>query len=260
MITLLDIPSTLGVPWSSNVWKTRFTLNYKRIPYKTEWIEYPDIEAVLKKHNIGPTGTKGDGTPYYSLPAILHVDDATGKIEAALADSFHIAAYLDKAYPDTPRILPEDEEGLQEQKAFADGLLWDMMPLLTIMFKAVMPLLNEGSREYFSKARAMNLYGVYGVHRLEDIPYGEEERRVLWKDLEVCFGKLEEKVARTDGEGVWFKGDRITFADFVIGGLLIWMRTILGENSEEWGRVSAWNGGRWGRLLEGLKEYYDTAV
>ncbi|KAF6754986.1 hypothetical protein DFP72DRAFT_898179 [Ephemerocybe angulata] len=260
MITLFDIPSTLPVnAWSVNTWKTRFTLNYKGIPYKTEWVEYPDIAAVLQKDNIGPTDTKRDGTPYYSLPAILDVDDTTGEIKAALADSLPIAAYLEKAYPDTPRVLPEDEEGLEEQKTFARGFLREMLPVLTIMCKETLPVLNEASREHFSKARAMDLYGLYGVDRLEDVPYGEAERRALWEALEVDFGKLEEKVAKTDAEGVWFKGAKVTFADFQIGGCLIWIRTILGESSEEWARVSAWNGGRWGRFLEGLKEY-ETVV
>ncbi|KAF5335405.1 hypothetical protein D9611_011729 [Ephemerocybe angulata] len=254
MITFFDIPSTLPAnAWSLNTWRIRFTLNYKRIPYKTEWVEYPDIAAVLKKHGIGPTDENRDGTTYYSVPAILDVDDTTGEVKAALADSIPIAEYLEKVYPATPRVFPEDEEGLEEQKAFR--VLREMVPIFTIMCKATLPVLNEASRDHFSKARAMDLYELYEVDRLEDVPYGEEEKRVLWRDLEVCFGKLDEKVAKTDGAGVWFKGDRITFADFVIGGVLIWMRTILGENSEEWARVSPWNGGRWGRFLEGLKDY-----
>ena len=47
-LTLYDIPSKGQKCWSPNVWKTRLVLHYKQIPYKTEWIEYPEIEPKLK--------------------------------------------------------------------------------------------------------------------------------------------------------------------------------------------------------------------
>ncbi|KAF9479952.1 hypothetical protein BDN70DRAFT_993116 [Pholiota conissans] len=68
-IILWDIPSTIG-PWSSNTWKVRYCLNFKGIPYKTEWIEYPDIAPHCQRLGISYTTIKSDGMPYYSLPAI----------------------------------------------------------------------------------------------------------------------------------------------------------------------------------------------
>ena len=46
---LFDIPGKDGLAWSPNVWKVRAVLNYKKLPYKTEWIEFPDIEPKLKE-------------------------------------------------------------------------------------------------------------------------------------------------------------------------------------------------------------------
>ncbi|KAF8994799.1 hypothetical protein BDQ17DRAFT_1524749 [Cyathus striatus] len=101
MITFYDIHSTAPkTAWSLMVWKIRYILNYKNLPYKTIYLEYPDIETTSKNLGIPPTATKVDGSPYYTLPAIH--DSSTNK---ALADSLRIAQYLDATYPDTPAVV-----------------------------------------------------------------------------------------------------------------------------------------------------------
>jgi hypothetical protein len=50
-------------------------------------------------------------------------------------------------------------------------------------------------------------------------------------------------------------GDKITFADFVTGAFLLWVKITLGEGSERWEHITGWNDGRWIRFLDGLKEY-----
>jgi len=47
-IVLYDLASTKGTCFSPAVWRIRLMLNYKRIPYKTVWLEFPDIEPTLK--------------------------------------------------------------------------------------------------------------------------------------------------------------------------------------------------------------------
>jgi hypothetical protein len=36
----------------------RAVFNYKRIPFRTEWVEIPDIEPLSKKLGINPNGQK----------------------------------------------------------------------------------------------------------------------------------------------------------------------------------------------------------
>jgi hypothetical protein len=60
---LYDLPSKQGTAWSLNPWKSkhslnpsravlteaaRLILNFKGIDYKTEWVEFPDIEPKMK--------------------------------------------------------------------------------------------------------------------------------------------------------------------------------------------------------------------
>jgi hypothetical protein len=47
-IILYDLACTKGVCFSPYVWKVRIMLNLKRIPYKTIFLEFPDIEGSLK--------------------------------------------------------------------------------------------------------------------------------------------------------------------------------------------------------------------
>jgi hypothetical protein len=48
-IVLYDLACTKNVCFSPVVWKIRLMLNYKQIPYKTIFLEFPDIEPTLKE-------------------------------------------------------------------------------------------------------------------------------------------------------------------------------------------------------------------
>ena len=48
-IILYDLASVTGTCFSPAVWRVRLLLNYKRIPYRTVWVEFPDIQRVLQE-------------------------------------------------------------------------------------------------------------------------------------------------------------------------------------------------------------------
>lgn len=47
-IVLYDLACVKDVCFSPAVWRIRLMLNYKAIPYKTIFLEFPDIEPTLK--------------------------------------------------------------------------------------------------------------------------------------------------------------------------------------------------------------------
>ena len=73
----------------------RILLNYKQIPYTTEWTEFPDIAHKFKSLGLTPNS---DGTPY-TCPMIR---DSNGKY---IMGSGAIAAELEKQYPEPPLYL-----------------------------------------------------------------------------------------------------------------------------------------------------------
>lgn len=47
-IVLYDLACTKNICFSPVVWRIRLMLNYKRIPYKTIFLEFEDIEPTLQ--------------------------------------------------------------------------------------------------------------------------------------------------------------------------------------------------------------------
>ncbi|EAU82646.1 hypothetical protein CC1G_07928 [Coprinopsis cinerea okayama7 len=287
MITLYDSPCTLPIKASSpNTWKARFVLNYKRLPYKTEWVAYHDIASVYTKHGLSAVCKRLDGEEfYYSLPVIY--DSTTGK---AIADSLQIAKYLDEQYPDTPRVFGAskanvdegegvrdegvdvdvgvDEAILNKAEEFTNLTMSLFLPVFPLLFKQAYKHIEPASRPFFSSARLKDLAPFYsgpGLSSLDELKISEEQAIGAWKQLEVnLFKGLDARVqspGNGKGEGEerlvgWCRGgDKPTFEDFVLGGMLIFVRIAYGEESAEWKGVSKWNEGKWGAFLDKLAPY-----
>jgi glutathione S-transferase len=82
-------------------------LNYKRISYRTVWVDYPDIKAVSLEIGAQPTSYNAAGEGHYTLPAIR--DPNSGEV---VANSMDIAMWLDKKFPERP-VLPAGTAALQ---------------------------------------------------------------------------------------------------------------------------------------------------
>jgi hypothetical protein len=86
--------------------RRRYTLNYKRIPYKTVWVEYPDIKALSLEIGAQPTSFDDAGVGEYTLPTIRDPELGT------VTNSYDIALALDKRYPERP-VVPAGTAALQ---------------------------------------------------------------------------------------------------------------------------------------------------
>ncbi|KAL0569596.1 hypothetical protein V5O48_012369 [Marasmius crinis-equi] len=248
IIEFYDIPSKLpGIAWSPNTWKTRYCLNYKGIPYKTIWVEYPDIASTCKRIGAAPSTYKRDGTPYYTLP-VIH-DPSTGK---TISDSPLIAEYLEQTYPDTPRLFPPGTRSLQAAfyDAFEDHHL-NHIALFVVPKTAL--ILNPRSFEFFKEDRSKRL----GSVAMEDLYPKGEKKTELWQKWKDQWGAVDKWMK--DSETVLVMEDTITFADFVVAGWVMWCRCLWGPESEEWKEIAGWHGGRWGRLLDRLAKF-ETVV
>ena len=231
----------------------RYALNYKQLPYTTTWVEYPSIASTVQSIGAGPTSTWPSGEPMYTLPAI--VDPKSSPPRTALAGSLPIVLYLDRAYPDTPRLIPEGTAPLQA--AFEAAFIKAVTPHMQML---IMPVgrerLHDASKEYYRKARESEWGGKMG----EWAPAGSEARARHWEGLEKAMGVVKGWLEVDGQERKFFMGDAPTFADMVVGARLMWMKTVLGEDSDEWKTVEKWHGGRWAQLLDDLQPYADVKV
>ena len=156
-----------------------------------------------------------------------------------VSESTAIAKYLDATYPDTPQLVPEGTVALQ--KLASDFVLWNVhIPLVT---NTRLELLRLGARSQEHLERG--LLQVFG--RTAEELYSEDN----WVKLEQGLGKLAAFLdANGAGKDVLFAGDRVSFVDFELAGLLIFARVIYGKEGDVWKRICGWNGGRWERFLD----------
>ena len=217
-------------------------MNYKGLKYRTEWVEFPDIEDVCKKIGAAPTGTKpNDGvTPHYTVPVLY---DPSTKV--AISDTTNIADYLDKTYPDTPALFPPGTRGLHA--AFFPAFHAAVgMPIVRLSVLPTFLYLGDKSLEYFRRTRE-----AWFGKKLEEIcPKGEVHEKT-WKELEAGLTKV----------AIWFDAEPFLGgcgpcnADFILASRLLWARTVWGEESNDWQRMKELDGGRWSRYLQSLDEF-----
>lgn len=80
-----------------------------------------------------------------------------------------------------------------------------------------------------------------------------------WAKLKKGFGIVDGWLQKGKADGPYFLGNELFFADFVVGGRLVWIRQILREDSSEWNDIKTWNEGTWGVYVEGLRRYENVA-
>ncbi|KAI9058482.1 glutathione transferase FuA class [Trametes sanguinea] len=245
-ILFYDIPGKTAhqKAWSPNTWKTRYCLNFKGLPYKTVWVEYPDIEAVCRKIGAAATEQKADGSPYYTLPVIY--DPNTKK---AISESAAIARYLDKTYPDTSRLIPYETDALHAafNYAFRRTLLPD---LGKIMIPETAKCLLPRSEAYFRATREV-MFG----SKLEDISPPGPKRDEHWNGVKKALRTFTQWLEADGTDKLFFLGDKIGYADIIVAGFLVWIRIVLGADSKEWADIKASDGGRWGRFMAAFEKY-----
>ena len=171
-------------------------MNFKGIPYRTEWVEYPDIATLSKKLGINPTGQHKDGNPLYTLPAIH--DPSTG---IYIPDSLPIAEYLENTYPNTPSIFPNGSVALQ--KAFETTFSHNLNVVRAFMIPATCLKLNPRSQEYFRRTREI-LFG----KKLEDVVLTGEARTEEWGKFKNGLDAIHSYLTSTDEKGPYMMGTR----------------------------------------------------
>lgn len=200
-IILFDLASKDGNKcWSLNPWKTRFVLNFKKLDYTTEFLEYPDLKTRLSP--LLP------GSDPYTSPTIAYADGR------CIADSRVIAAVLDQDHPSPPLHL--DSDHLQK----LEKLMADLMPAVRGNYIPQIPLrlLNEASVPFWYRTREEK-FGMK-LDALEEAEGGEKGWARAAPLLREVTGLLKEK------EGPFFMGDTVSYADFVWAGFLIFFHRV----------------------------------
>lgn len=237
-IRFFDIAS--GPPtrtYAPNPWKTRYALNVKSVPYQTEWVDLPDVKKTRLAHGVAPVRKLPDESDFYTLP-MIH-DGAT---DTYVGDSFDIAVYLDKQYPDSGlRLFPPGSIGVHRVVNAHVDALFTRNILVACAGLPFNPKTAEISREEFVRRAGLSCWDDFVIQ-------GEAREKMIqgFKAELEDFAKLY-----CFDSGPFLEGETLSYADIIVGGWL----GMLKESMPEWDQVCEWQGGRWKRLHEALAPY-----
>ncbi|KAL8681720.1 MAG: hypothetical protein Q9186_002167 [Xanthomendoza sp. 1 TL-2023] len=252
VLTFYDIASGPPVrPFAANPWKARYALNFTNTPYRTTWVDLPDVADTRKKLGVPACRKHADGTDFLTLPVLYDPTTSSTKEEGTyVGDSFDIAIYLEEKYPSPdggrPPLFPPNSLALHRAfNAHVDTLFTLNGVQLAGYYMPFDPANAELAKANFAR-RA-------GVARWEDleIPLGSEERKNKMAAFEAALGSgLATWFVHRD-EGPFLEGRTPMYADFIVGGWLQMMRNCL----PEWEELRGWHEGLWGKLYDALEEW-----
>lgn len=191
---LYELTTEDGCSISPYVWRTRFALGHKKLPYESCAVGFTDIPAI------------GPGT-FRSLPIL----DDGGKW---IGDSWAIATYLDRAYPDTPPLFSSAaEHGVV--RFFERWLAVEVVSkLFRICVFDIYNRLGQKDRAYFRQSRearlALSLEAAHG-QREQYLPELRERLQPLRLTLR---------------EQSFIGGDTPSYADYVAAGAFMWAGSV----------------------------------
>ncbi|KFX97572.1 hypothetical protein O988_04806 [Pseudogymnoascus sp. VKM F-3808] len=202
-IVLYDLACTKNVCFSPTVWRIRLILNYKQIPYRTVFLEFPDIEPTLKALGLEPGESPTGEKLKYTVPAIHHIP--TNK---HIMDSTPIAKFLEATYP-TPPLPLTSELGrtieLRGRSIVGPTFRSSVMP-------REINILSPRSQEYFRRTREEAL-----GHRLEDLLADEEKS---WEAVSEGMKEVGGLMRTNAAEGPFILGAKPSYTDFFLAGSL----------------------------------------
>ncbi|KAJ7241644.1 hypothetical protein C8J57DRAFT_1438765 [Mycena rebaudengoi] len=230
IITLYDLKSASPQPWAPNIWRI------SDLRYRTVWVEFPDVEATLRAIGAPASAVRSDGRPIYTLPVVApHI----------LANTNNIAEYLEAAYPARP-VFPEGTRALQSLFVHYIQEIF-VKPLLPIM----VPLSHQSLPE---RSHGGGPSSPQVVSDASCRPSSVNRRGAQVKEQFDFLSMILDKNVG-DGDGMVACGHEVSYADFALCSVLIWIQRMAAQDG--WMRIREWNGGRWARLWERCKAYMD---
>jgi glutathione S-transferase len=210
-IILYDLACTKNVCFSPVVWKIRLMLNYKKVPYNTVFLEFPDIAPTLEDFGLASHPPGSGSHANYTVPVIKHVPTGTYHM-----DSPAIVKFLETTYPNPP--LPLTSELGQEIETKARSAIGPAFRISITPREHL--ILSPRSQEYF-RAKSETLLGC----KLEDL-MNEEKEEKAWEGVKEKMKELSGLVMTNKEQGPFILGDCPSYTDFFIAASLQSARTV----------------------------------
>ena len=230
-------------------------MNIKRIPYRTEWISYPDIKPTLIKFNEtsdSPGLIDPSDPDTYTLPVIrILAPDATKYKYKYIKDSVTIAQYLDQVYPSTPPLFPPYTRALQSgfQDSFRQHVTKHLATLL--IASQIDKLESQAAKDYYLRSREEWMGHPIG----EFCPPGSDKEKEAWEGMTngiKTVGSLLTRYGWNEGEKDEDKGWVMgavgpTWIDIATVSVFLWFEKMGPDGG--WKRITDMEGAEWVKKL-----------
>ena len=194
-LRLYELVLENGRSASPYVWRIRYALAHKGLAYQTLPLGFTDIPTVL------------DGR-FKTVPILEH--GAT-----SLAESWDIALYIDRAFPDTPALFSGSAE-VAAIRLFDSWFSIEVMRrMATVYILDVHNAARPADQAYFRTSREAR----FKVPSLESFAAGRESRL---PGLREALAALRLHLARF----AFLGGDRPSYADFIALGAFQWAGSV----------------------------------
>ncbi|KAF8600275.1 hypothetical protein BDV93DRAFT_268153 [Ceratobasidium sp. AG-I] len=223
-------------------------LNFKRIPYRVEYVSYPDIESTFNMYGVPPTSDKA---PQYTLPIIADPSSDTSEKPTYITDSFKIALYLDDKYtsPHYPRLFPPGSRAFHA--LFVERFMGLVIPLAPRMIPLIARhgFLDDRGEEFYlaRQARLGNSLARMAEGGAQN--WGQVLEK--WDTL----GLLLSLNIAPDEIGPFVMGKQVSYSDLVLGGVLHWIQKTEDEDMKIWRDISELQDGWYGNLWDEVEKY-----
>lgn len=221
VVVLFDLPTKEPRQCSSlHVWKVRALLNFKNIPYRTNWIDYPDVAPTFKGFDI----PKNDDTAYteYWCPVVRFPDGCYAM------ESYNIAEKLEFLWPQPETFVTSTTT--KRTQDIIDSVLVKIAPAnLSRLADRLSPI----SREWYHRSRGKLFGGLENCYQIAELePFSGD---IPWQQASAGIKDLERLLSEND-EGPFVLGAIPSYADFIVAGFWEGLK-LLDKEGDVFGRM-----------------------
>lgn len=194
-LRLYELVMANGRPTSPYAWRTRYALAHKRLPFETVGLSFTDIPAAL-------------GGRFKTVPILEHG-------ETAVVDSWAIAEYLDRAFPDSPPLF--GSTGEREVIRLTDAWLSSevMRRMFAVYVIDIYQSVHARDREYYRSSRERFLGGAtieaFVADRASKVPA-----------IRTALEPLRTQLKRS----AFLGGSTPSYADYIALGNFLWVASV----------------------------------
>jgi glutathione S-transferase len=189
---------------ANEYYAVRMAFEYKNIPYKTSWLEFPDIKPTLISFGLDPNPESSGDMPY-TVPTV--------KLPSGgyIMESYAIIKEIERLHP---------EPSLHLNNGYYDRTYAILQDLATNLIPEILPriplnVIYDESMEYFQRTRK-EMFGMSLADLLKSDKAGEN----AWTAAKPAIKNLETLLTE-NSSGPFIDGVQVSYADFLIAAVYI---------------------------------------